>query len=327
MFGAAISKMAAAQPVVARDVPVTPGRLVHIDGDALAYKASGPEGTDAGTSRIIALNLINKAKARTGSERAIVHMTADGADKAKRYLIATVKPYQAKRAGSRKPDNWAYLREFLCNYGGEEFTRKVWSQREADDGIAACAAYAVKCGRLDAIHADDKDMRMLPGLHLSWREDGCITEVDAEDYCAIGKDGKVYGQKWFWLQMLHGDAADNIPGLEQTWVATVPGAEPRMARVGEKLAEKLLAQTCDATEAMDVVLKHYERGYFGQGADFAHDRFMEQAALLWLRRDNMATIKDVYNGLPAKVPALYQALLRLEARVEQAVAALKEIQA
>ncbi len=69
------------------------------------------------------------------------------------------------------------------------------------------------------IYTQDKDMRMLPGRHLDWVSHrlhtvsySCAMDGPVEVLDSVFSE-KQYGPKWFWLQMLHGDTADNIPGL------------------------------------------------------------------------------------------------------------------
>lgn len=308
-------------------LPVVEGRKVHIDGDYLCYYA-GAVDVDAGVARTIAANFVSRAKACTGSAGAVLHLTSAGSNKGERYLAATVKPYQGQRATDDKPRNWEYLRLWAEQYNGPDFMSKVWSSREADDGIAACAAYAVKQGRLDAICTGDKDMRMLPGLHLNWRDPSILTTVEDDTFALSGQDGKLYGRKWFWLQMLHGDSADNIPGLEYAFESVAKGKPERMIKVGPKTAEKLLYGYNDADAVANRVLELYVRGYNGTGDGY--DRFCEQACLLWLRRGNQASVTDFADFLPESLSdnaPLARAVLRLDKRVKEARAKLDALSA
>lgn len=322
MYDAAIAAAAAGAPMVQAQVPTVPGLTVHVDGDYLAYYASGNDETDAGTARLNALGLIDYFKARVGADKVVVHNTARGCHKGERYLVATVKPYQGQRDSGRKPKNHGYLQEWLMNYEGPAFASKTWSSREADDGFGACSHFAIgQQPGYAALATADKDMRMLPGLHVTWKT-GQVTRVDPGAYSVIGEDGKQYGLKWFWLQMLQGDTADNCPGLEFTFMQTVPGAPERMVKVGEKTAEKLLAGCSTTDEAGYTVLQHYMRGYRGQGPEVAFDRFCEQAALMWMRLGNDAAVCDFahHNGhqrINGFFPqGLWDAVERLEKRVK-----------
>lgn len=321
MYMDQIAAAAEATPVVIAPAPRVPGLVLHVDGDYLAYFAAGNDDTDAGWARTNALSMIEAFRAVSGADKVVVHTTAKGCHKGERYLAASVKPYQGQRDSGRKPKNHGYLQDFLMDYSGDVFTAKTWATREADDGIGACALYAV--GRKPdyiAIATADKDLRMLPGLHIDWRSRS-VTRVLPGCYVTIGKNEKLYGLKWFWQQMLEGDTADHIPGLEYTWVEGKSGK--KLARCGPKTAEQMLAGTTTSEEAGRIVLDAYLAGY-NSTREFALDRFVEQAALLWMRTDANATLTDFahHNG-PSRInhhfcKDVMAAVTRLEERVASA---------
>ena len=115
---------------------------------------------------------------------------------------------------------------------------------------------------------------MLPGLHLDWVTNR-VHKVDVVN--GVVQDSvfndKQYGHKWFWLQMLHGDTADNIPGLPK-YIDGNGKAKP----IGEVTAGKYLALFPDA-ECLGVE-KLYQ-GYYGERWLV---EMLEQACLLWMRR-------------------------------------------
>lgn len=287
-----------------------PQRVCHIDGDYLAYYASGSADTQAGATRFIVKNKIETFTEMSGASRALVHLTMAGSTKAERFLIATVKGYQQQRTGSAKPKNWACVREYLETAPYVTWETSRWVDREADDALAL-AAYSARDPCITVVHATkDKDMRMLPGVHLSW-SDYTLTSVPRGCYELVGPyDGLVYGTKWFWLQCLQGDGADNIPGLE-----SYDGKN-----VGDVTAARMLAgTTCDG-EAYDVVSHAYQSTY---GFPLWADRFVEQAALLWLRTTTHAPLNDMLRVVPAN-PAILGALIRLEHRVRKDRATLNQ---
>lgn len=294
-FANAIAQAAVEAPSIQAYPAKVPGLVCHIDGDYLAYYASGNDETEPGQARYNAMALIETFMGLTGASSAVVHNTASNCHKGERYLVATVKPYQGQRDGGRKPKNYPYLRELLLNYSGDVFTSKTWATREADDGFGACSYFAQgnpKQAGYAALATADKDMRMLPGLHVDWTK-RCLTSVKPGEYCVIGPNEKIYGLKWFWLQMLMGDQADNCPGLEYTFLSTVPGKTPeRMCKVGEKTALKILEGIDNGDDAYRCVRSHYRRGYAGRGVDFGDDRFVEQAALMWMRTGPKAEVLD-----------------------------------
>ena len=223
-FSDIADEVGAADAIEPQSVPVVPGRRVHIDGDMLAYQCGGNEDTDVATSRRILKSKIDLFKEASGAEGVLLHLTASGSTKGDRAVIAYTKPYQGQRKGNR-PKNWQYLRDYMAD--GVAGPVKQWYDREADDGFGFISANCTN----DVIATRDKDMRMLPGLHLNW--DTYELVHAPADVFALEAGGKLYGHKWFWTQMLWGDAADNIPGLPK---------HPDFQRgVGEVAAGKLLA--------------------------------------------------------------------------------------
>ena len=281
-------------------VPVVPGRRVHIDADMLAYQCGGNEDTDVATSRRILKSKIDLFKDAAGAEGVLLHMTASGSTKGHRALIAYTKPYQGQRKGHR-PKNWQYLRDYMAE--GLAGPIKQWFDREADDGFGFIS---MNCP-LDVIATRDKDMRMLPGWHLNW-DTYELVKVEPDQF-ALEAGGKLYGHKWFWTQMLWGDAADNIPGLPK---------HPDFPRgVGEVAASKLLSFADDDDSAAMAVAQAYKAHY---GAEWA-ERFCEQASLLWIRRTNQAPINEWMAYLPVG-PQLKAAgekqLARVQALLDEA---------
>lgn len=289
-----------------------PGRVLHYDGDYLAYYAAGNDECEPGRARQNAMNRIEQTRLRTGSESVILHLSAPGCTKAHRFFIATVKPYQGQRSG-RKPRNWQYLRDVLEHYEGNKFRPKVWVTREADDGMAFCAYDAARKpgDYLAAISTRDKDMRMLPGLHINWTTWERV-EVPLGAYDVQGSDGLQYGLKWFYLQLLQGDGADNIPGIPLLFGK----------KCADKTAEKYLAGTTCVEDAYDRVQTAYADHY---GTGWA-DSLVEQAGLLWLRTDAQASIRNITEAFP-NCPHVSKAVDRLAERVTMEINELSKNQA
>jgi hypothetical protein len=278
---------------------VVPGRTLNLDGDYAAYFCAGGSETDAASARYITDKRIEMAWSLSGATHCQIHLTHAASNKGKRYHIASVKPYQGQRKG-HKPKNWAFVREYLETARYKNWLRIHWEDREADDGLGLSSNVLNPITRT-VIHTRDKDMQMLPGTHMSWT-DYELTFVPYGAYEVIGAEGKTFGHKWFWLQMLQGDTADHIPGLE-----THEGKN-----VGPDTAATLLAGTCGNAEAYEVVGRAYEATY-GQAWT---DRFVEQAALLWIRRTTSAPIHEFLEVVPSSLPLL-AACARLKRRVNK----------
>lgn len=290
-------------------VELDPLMELHVDGDYAAYYFSGNDETSLATAKANFRAAIEVVRTLSGAGGLIVvHLSHQMGDKGKRFKIATVKGYQAQRDGDRKPKNWEGLRSWLETNLREVPGYKVaiWMDREADDGVAAAARYAWQTGRRIGIFSRDKDFRMIPGEHIVWTTYD-IVKFRPETWEVRGPDGEVYGQKWFWLQMLMGDTADNIPGLEKQPAKK----EGTFKTCGEACAEVRLMDAKNPTEAYAVVKGLYQAYYGGSWAD----RFVEQAALLWLRVGNRAEVDDFLKTMPFVDREVTLAAAKLKVRV------------
>jgi DNA polymerase-1 len=122
--------------------------------------------------------------------------------------------------------------------------------------------------------------------------------------------------------MLHGDTADYIPGLEG-YKTTGPKGNVMFKQMGEKTAEKFFEGCTSTDEACAVVRGLYKEFYEAKGQNWS-DRFVEQAALLWMRTDNKARVADfAHHRGPSKINGafcadIWAAVERLEDRVRDA---------
>jgi hypothetical protein len=188
------------------------GRVLNKDADFTAYQAAGSSDTKAGVIQKIKESLSTSMEL-AGATDYHLHLTASDSNKAGRYKMATVQPYQEKRQGVEKPE----LLDFAKSYMAKNMKCTLWSDREADDGLAKMQTDYIADGKRNLIVLDsaDKDLRMVQGLHLC-PETAKI--VDVKGYGACWYDsakGKVlgWGTSFFWHQVLMGDYADSIPGL------------------------------------------------------------------------------------------------------------------
>ena len=299
---------AKAAPLPGAAIPDPDGnRELHIDGDYAAYYFSGNDETTISQAKRNMLDAFQIVKDYGGvGGRVVVHLSAASSDKGKRWQIGTVKPYQGQRDSGRKPKNWQGMRDFLeAGMPGSNVRAKLWYDREADDGAAASARFAHEQGKLPVIFSRDKDFRMIPGLHVVWTTYETVL-LKPGTFELIGPDEKVYGDKWFWLQMIQGDTADNIPGLERIKGKT------GFKTCGEACAKEVLKSIHNNGDAYFNVSLVYEDYY---GEEWA-DRFVEQAALLWMRSDNKADVADFLKVIPQPEAAIHRAIIKLKERIK-----------
>jgi DNA polymerase-1 len=299
-----IEAAAAAAPMV-RAASV-PGRVLFADGDGLAYSCAGSDATDPGESRDRLLLRLDEARRASGASDVVVLLTGQSSHKGYRYAVAARAPYQGKRASSRRPRNWEYLRR-LMEDGDIPFPVDITFTSEADDLFAKHS----KAHGWDktVIYTEDKDMRMVPGLHLDWKD--YVMHPLPEGTFESEFNGKVYGEKWFWLQCLQGDSTDNIPGLP--FFRAHEGA--KLARVGPVTAAQALAPATCRKEALEIVLSMYGSFYDNGRAEV---ELLEQGILLWMRNDQQSWFLNVcQDGNPME--ALRWASFEIVERVHRSV--------
>jgi DNA polymerase-1 len=272
MFEAVIKQAAASAP------QSLGGKIdeLLVDADGICYFCAGSATTTPGQALINVQEKLKAVEAVAGV-KAVLCATHEDSPKGNRYFIASVKPYQGTRHSGGKPVNWAFLRKRMMA-GDFGRTLEVETYGEADD---LCASRA---GPRTALHYQDKDFRMMPGWHITWKNYSLI--YVPEDCWSLEHDGLVYGEKWFWLQMIQGDPADNIPGIE------APAG--KKFGPGPKTAEKWL-DGLDRADAIARVVAGYEERY----GDDARARLLEQAQLLWMRKQPLDD-RDCVNRGPLR---------------------------
>jgi len=157
--------------------------------------------------------------------------------------IAITAEYKGNRKSVPKPVLLSDARRYLVdNYQGV-----VINGQEADDAIAIEATK--NDPETTVVASIDKDMLQIPCWHFNFVT-GKWTFVEPDA-----------GTKFFYKQILTGDAADNIKGI---------------FRVGPVKADKILEGLTNEKDLYQAVVKAYD----GNEA-----RVLENARLLWLRRE------------------------------------------
>lgn len=187
----------------------------------------------------------------------------------------------AKTAGPRglgykagrpeKPVHYQAARDYVIQkYGAKEIRGY-----EADDALGL-----YQTDDTVAVHID-KDINTVPGKHINW-----VTGEHYEVPTGLGyieRNGKKIlgrGRKFFYFQLLTGDATDNIPGL--------PG-------IGDITAFNLLENCFTEEECYRVVLDMYETK-LGPSKETL-DRLAEVADLLWICQKEGETGRDILNRM------------------------------
>jgi len=134
----------------------------------------------------------------------------------------------------------------LRDYLVEAYNAKVSVDQEADDDIAT---RATALGPNAIIASIDKDFLQVPCWHYNLNRDTLVS-VDLFE-----------GLQFFYTQILMGDKADNIFGIKG---------------VGPVKAGKLLAHATSEQDLFGICLDAY---------DYNEEKVIENARLLWLRRE------------------------------------------
>lgn len=191
-----------------------------------------------------------------------------------RHQIATIVPYKGNRVAA-KPYHWGTIGNYLrLEYGAIE----VWGA-EADDILSLH-------GRSNPdeyiIASRDKDLRIVPCYHYSWRCGESQPEIPVHKVERLGeirchttpsgnKSIKGNGLKFFYGQVLCGDSIDNYKGCKQ---------------VGPQKAAQVLAGATSELELYERTLQLYTKAY---GPTEAEWRLLENARLAWLLDDATVT--------------------------------------
>ena len=284
-----------------------PGRVTHIDADFAAYMVSAFDDVSFEDMTHNLDVMRETLRLMSGAERTQLHLTPSSSNKGFRFEIAIQKEYQGNRQDKPKPKLLNAVRSWMHQHRNAY----LWKDQEADDGLAQALYREVgENPKLSVLVSKDKDLRMVPGYHMDW-DTGDITFIGEDDlfgwislYTPEPKekeDGSYTkpaikligrGTKFFWAQMLMGDGADNIQGIQK-----VPG-KTKWKSCGLKAAYELLANVESDKEAFTLIRDLY-RDCEQQVGGYRHWKtgepktwqqvFKSEAALLWMRRKESAT--------------------------------------
>jgi hypothetical protein len=194
------------------------GRTLIMDGDSACYSVTA-KCAKLETAQRRFISKVYEAMFLTKAEFARVHLTPKGCYKNGRHLLLGAKPYQANRKDKDKPPQLEPLRASAPSLFTPDDPIAVYSHMnvEADDAVMM-DAYNVANG---IVWSEDKDLNIVPCSRYSINTGKILTLPKGDRYGWIGEryteNGKVksdgHGTKFFWLQMLMGDTADNVKGI------------------------------------------------------------------------------------------------------------------
>lgn len=250
-----------------------PGTVLILDADGACYRAAATaKKIDTVFSRFCQEVLTDKFLTR--AEYVEAHITLAGGAKADRDKYPTLRPYQANRSGKAKPPLLEPLRNMLAEGrhalpdGVELIAHHYW---EADDGVTMSS---YRQGKNGVVKSDDKDLRMTPHPYFEKGLAKVFTLPEGDRFGWIDDDYtpslklkvRGHGTKFFWAQMLMGDKADNIRGLDRL----------KGKLVGEAGTLDFLGPIDDENEAANRILWEYAR---------TKQDALAEAQVLWMRRN------------------------------------------
>lgn len=161
-----------------------------------------------------------------------------------RNEYAVTQGYKANRKDFKKPVHYEAIRNYLLKYYNVEMVSGI----EADDALG------INQKSDTVICSIDKDLLQIPGCHYNF--------VKKEWY----KIDELSGWKNFYMQVLTGDNADNIPGIHG---------------LGPAKASYILRECKTKIEMYERCLKAYE---LYSGKENTEEYLLEQCNLLYIQR-------------------------------------------
>lgn len=250
------------------------------DGDTLVWRYGWSESRPAVTA-----NLRNFIKKYTDAYELESHKFFIGNTKHTQFRYKLDKEYKANRTDSKRPPLEKYVRSLLI----AEHDAVICKKMEADDALGIVQCDMLSKGVDSVILTNDKDLDMIPGYHIDLDykrqvkyKDKIVTRkaykhkeryVVTDPGALVMREGggkKVLigaGKMWWCAQMLLGDSADNIPGMNK-----ISGGPFGPVAVYEYLKGAKTFEEC--LQRVYALYKKYD----------AVERFHINAKLLWIKR-------------------------------------------
>lgn len=229
------------------------GIIGLIDTDILIYRACFKSIKDHLDPKSTFDELLKDIKQQICCDSYELHVS--GPSNFRKELNQTFVSYKGTR--NKKPENYPELKAYvIANY--DVVRQKGY---EADDTIAIRATQLLKSGRIFIITSVDKDLKQIGGLFYNMRTKSLSVLSKAE--CILE----------FHMQLLTGDAVDNVKGIEG---------------IGIIKATRLLKNK-DNIKQFDTIIATYKEHYPN---DYI-DRLNAMGSMLYLVRDETDPIWNI----------------------------------
>ena len=264
------------------------GRMLIMDGDAACYEAAYKYKKLDTAIRCVHTKIL-EAMFLTNSKTARVHITPKGCTKCNRANLNTVLPYQGNRKGTPKPPLLEPLRQCIQGLLHDDNIEIVpHYDIEADDGIVY-DSYTYANSDI-VVWSADKDLRCVPCCYYDISTGRTSRIPNRFGYVGNPSTGMLdssklqgHGTKFFWWQMLMGDTADNVRGLQKCDGKSV----------GKVRGFGLIQNFKDEAECAEFVLRKY--------LDIGQNPYPEGEAM-WLHRwegdSFVGYVKEVLHSHP-----------------------------
>lgn len=231
---------------------------VWIDADSIVYDAAfavqkGDELEPVENALYLIKTQIHNILSGTNAKNFEIILSPVEKERNFRYSLNKFHSYKANRANKPKPMYYSQCREYLI----DTWKAIVADGHEADDEVAIRHMEHYhedhKDENVSCIACIDKDLNNIPGPHYNYRK---------HEHYFVGTEQAI---KNFYLQLLVGDVADNVPGLKG---------------IGSVTANKMLSSLYTEKDLFSEV--HYQ--YMLKHPEDYKDRLLEAGKLLWIKR-------------------------------------------
>jgi len=226
----------------------------HVESEQLdSYRELEPVANALQNCKSMIKNTIEAASTLVATHTQVNYVTFLTGNK--NFRMHVDPEYKANRKDVKKPEHLPAIRKYLQTHHFAQVSEGC----EADDFFGQGCVDARKENMEPVVVSIDKDLHQIAGIHYNFVRDEFYVVTDRQaDAC-------------FWRQMLEGDRADNITGINQVGPKKAAGMIPH--------SDKETLKNANDT-AKEVVIGQYKKE-FGDGWE---EKYNKNCDLLWIWR-------------------------------------------